>query len=103
MHEIANALICTDTDKSINHHKLITVLWYKIKWMRSTENEIHRRYKRNTFRFIRKSDIPPGRKATYGLFVVDFKEHKEEREYTRLTVGEITLNILVINQLALQG
>jgi hypothetical protein len=30
---------------------------------------------------------PAGRKATYGLFVVDIKEHKEERERTILTVG----------------
>jgi hypothetical protein len=31
--------------------------------------------------------MPPGRKATYGSFVVDIKEHKEERELIRLTVG----------------
>jgi hypothetical protein len=28
-----------------------------------------------------------GRKVTYGSFVVDFKEHKEERERTILTAG----------------
>jgi hypothetical protein len=43
--------------------------------------------KTNTFIFIRKYDIHKRRKATYGLFVVDIKEHKEERELTRLTVG----------------
>jgi hypothetical protein len=63
------------------------MLRYKIKWMRSTANGIRRLYKTNIIRFIRKSDIPPGRKATYGVFVVDIKEHKEEREHTRLTVG----------------
>jgi hypothetical protein len=31
--------------------------------------------------------MPPGRKATYGSFVVDIKEHKEERKRTTLTVG----------------
>jgi hypothetical protein len=31
--------------------------------------------------------MPPGCKTTYGSFVVDIKEHKEERERTRLTVG----------------
>jgi hypothetical protein len=31
--------------------------------------------------------MPPGRKATYGSFVVDIKEQKEERESTILTVG----------------
>jgi hypothetical protein len=30
--------------------------------------------------------MPPGRKATYGTFIVDIKEHKE-KECTRLTVG----------------
>jgi hypothetical protein len=33
-----------------------------------------------THRFIHKSDVPKGRKAIYGSFVVDIKEHKEERE-----------------------
>jgi hypothetical protein len=63
------------------------MLWYKIKWMRSTANEIHRLYKTNTISFIRKSSMPPGRKATYGSFVLEIKEHKEEREHARLTVG----------------
>jgi hypothetical protein len=31
--------------------------------------------------------MPTGHKATYGLFVVDINEHKEERERTILTVG----------------
>jgi hypothetical protein len=31
--------------------------------------------------------MPPGCKVTYGSFVVYIKEHKEEREITRLTVG----------------
>jgi hypothetical protein len=84
---MANLVICPDTGKSLKHQERITMLWYKIKWMRSTANEIHSLYKTNTIRFIRKTDIPPGRKATYGLFVVDIKEHKEESERTRLTVG----------------
>jgi hypothetical protein len=63
------------------------MLRYKIKWMRSTANAIHMIYKTNTIRFIRKSSMPPGRKATYGSFVVDIKEHKEERESARLTVA----------------
>jgi hypothetical protein len=70
MPEMANAVICPDTGKSLIHQELITMLWYTIKWMRSTENEICRLYKTNTIRFIRKSDIPPGRKATYASFVV---------------------------------
>jgi hypothetical protein len=43
-------------------------------------------YNTNTIRFIRRSNIPKGRKVTYGSFVVDIKDHKEEKERTRLTV-----------------
>jgi hypothetical protein len=36
---------------------------------------------------LRRSNIPKGRKVTYGSFVVDIKDHKEEKERTRLKVG----------------
>jgi hypothetical protein len=85
--EMANAVICPETGKSLKHQELITKLRYKIKWMRSTANEINRLYNTNTIRFIRRSDIPKGREVTYGSFVVDIKDHKEEKERTRLTVG----------------
>jgi hypothetical protein len=55
--------------------------------MRSTANEINRLYNTNTIIFIRRSNIPKGRKVTYGSFVVDIKDHKEDKERTRLTVG----------------
>jgi hypothetical protein len=85
--EMANAVICPETGKSLKHQELITTLRYKIKWMRSTANEINRLYSTNTIRFIRRSNIPKGRKVMYGSFVVDIKDHKEEKERTRLTVG----------------
>jgi hypothetical protein len=87
MPEMAHAVICPDTCKSLKHNKLITKLRYRIKCMRSTANEINRLYNTNTIRFIQRSNIPKGRKLTYGSFVVDIKDHKEERERTRLTVG----------------
>jgi hypothetical protein len=87
MPEMTNAVFCPDTGKSLKHNKLITKLRYKSKWMRSTANEINRFYNTNTIRFIQWSDIPKGRKVTYGSFVVDIKDHKEEKERTRLTVG----------------
>jgi hypothetical protein len=74
---MANAVICPETGKSLKQQELITKLKYKIKWMRSTANEINRLYNTNTIRFIRRSNIPEGRKVTYGLFVVDIKDHKE--------------------------
>jgi hypothetical protein len=48
MPEMANAVICPETGKSIKHQELITKLRYKIKWMRSTANEINRLYNTNT-------------------------------------------------------
>jgi hypothetical protein len=85
--EMTNAVICPETGKSLKHQEPITKLRYKIKWMRSTANEINRLYNTNTIRFRRRSDIPKGQKVTYGSFVVDIKDHKEEKEHTRLTVG----------------
>jgi hypothetical protein len=73
MPEMANALICPETGKSLKHQECITKLRYKIKWMLSTANEINR--------------LSQGRKVTYGSFVVDIKDHKDEKERTRLTVG----------------
>jgi hypothetical protein len=55
--------------------------------MKSTANEINRLFNTNTIRFIRRTDVPKGRKVTYGSFVVDIKDHKDEKEHTRLTVG----------------
>jgi hypothetical protein len=85
--EMANAVICPEKGKSLKHHELITKLRYKIKWMRSTANEINRLYNTTTTRFIRRSNIPKGRKVTYGSFVGDIKDHKEEKERTILTIG----------------
>jgi hypothetical protein len=54
MPEMENAVICPETVKSLKHQELITQLRYKIKWMRSTANEINRLYNTNTIRFIRR-------------------------------------------------
>jgi hypothetical protein len=84
---MANAVICPEAGKSLKHQELITKLRYKIKWMKSTANEINRLFNTNTISFIRRSDVPKGQKVTYGSFVVDIKDHKDEKEHTRLTVG----------------
>jgi hypothetical protein len=77
--EMVNAVICPETGKSLKDQELITKLKYKIQWMRSRANEINRLYNTNTNRFTRRSNIPKGQKVTYGLFVVDIKDHKEEK------------------------
>jgi hypothetical protein len=84
---MTNAVICSETGKSLKHQELITKLRYTIKWTRFTANEINRLYNTNTIRFIRRSNIPKERIVTYVSFVVDIKDHKEEKERTRLTVG----------------
>jgi hypothetical protein len=76
MPEMVNAVICPDTGKSLKHIELITLLHYKILWMRSTANEIGRLaqgLKRQVHQKIRRT---AGRKATYGSFLVDIKTHK---------------------------
>jgi hypothetical protein len=83
MPKMANAVICPETGKLLKHQELITKLRYKIKWMRSTSDEINRLYNTNTIIFIRRSNIPKGPNVTYGSFVVDIKDHKEEKERTR--------------------
>jgi hypothetical protein len=40
MPEMANAVICPDTGKPLKHSELITLLRYKISWMRPTSNSI---------------------------------------------------------------
>jgi hypothetical protein len=77
--EMANAVICPETGKSLKHQELITKPKYKTNWMRSTANEINRLYNTNTIRFIRRSAIPKGRKVTYGSFVVDIKEPQRRK------------------------
>ena len=67
----------------------------KIKWNRGLDNELGRlsdgipnRLKgTNTLKFIRKEDIPRGRKITYANFVCDIKLHKAEQYRVRLTIG----------------
>jgi hypothetical protein len=85
--EMANTVICPETGKSLKHQKLIKKLRYRIIWMRSTANEINMIYNTHTIRFIRRSNIPKGQKVTYGSFVVDIKDHKEEKERIILTIG----------------
>jgi hypothetical protein len=99
MPEMTNEVIFPDTVKLLKHSELITLLRYKIFWMRSTKNEIGLLAQglksgvkgTNTIKFIRREDVPAGRKATYGSFVVDIKAHKKETECKRLTVGGVQI------------
>jgi hypothetical protein len=106
MPEMANAVIC----KSLKHQELITKLRYKIKWMRSISNDINRLNNTNTIRSIRRSNIPKGRKVTYGSFVVGIKDHKEEGDQIEYpgdkstrTAGLTTAKILINSVISTLG
>jgi hypothetical protein len=85
MPEMSNAVIFPDTGKSLKHSEIITLLRYKICWIRSTANEMGKLAQglkcgvkaTNTIKSIRREDVSAGRKAIYGSFVVDIKDHKE--------------------------
>jgi hypothetical protein len=79
----------------MEYRQLITDPETKAVWTRSAANEISRlaqgvgnRMKgTNTIRFIPVTEVPQGRKATYGRFVCTVRPQKSEPERTRLTVG----------------
>jgi hypothetical protein len=81
MPEMANAVICPATGKSIKHQELITLLKYKIRSMRPTAKKIGRLAQdltcgikgTNTIIFIFRSDVPVRREVIYGSFVVDME------------------------------
>jgi hypothetical protein len=95
MPEMANAFILLDIFKYLKQNKLITLLRYKICWMRSTANgsgglaQGHKCVIKVTkiIKFIRREYSPAVRTVTYGSLVLDIKAHKKETERTRLTMG----------------
>ena len=75
---------------------LITQKTTKQIWLRALNNELGRLangYKvngvigTNTLRFIKKEDVPLGRKITYSNFVCDIRPLKKEVHRVRMTVG----------------
>jgi hypothetical protein len=46
----------------------------------------------NTCFFVELTNIPKGRKITYGKIVCDYKPHKKGKERVRLTVGGYRLD-----------
>ena len=90
-----NAIIDPKTGASLEYRHLIKDDTTKVIWNKSFSNELGRlangvgnRVKgTNTIKFIPKSEVPKGRKVTYGRIVVDFRPTKSEPNRTRLTVG----------------
>jgi hypothetical protein len=101
LHSAANAsdhfigaVINNNTGKVLEYWHLIKSEKYKGIWVRSFANELGRLFQgiRNvpgtdTCFFIRKSQVPKHKRATYGRIVCNVCPQKEEIHCTRLTVG----------------
>jgi hypothetical protein len=82
--EMANAVICPDTGKSLKHQELITMLRCKTKWMRSTANQISTTQSDSFVNLMFQKDA---KSHVAHLWLTSKNTRKEERERTRLAVG----------------
>lgn len=91
----ANAVIHPETGQKLEYRHLIKIPGMKDIWEKSFANEIGRlaqgvggRIKgSNSIFFIRRNQIPPGRKVTYTKLVCDIRPQKAETHRTRMTAG----------------
>ena len=96
------AVMDPDTGKLLNYRQLRRDPKYSKEWNKSSANEFGRlangvggRVKgTNAIRFIRRSDVPAGRRkdVTYGQFVCSFRPEKKERKRTIFVVGGYRIN-----------
>ena len=96
-----NSLVEKDLGKSLEYRQLIQHPKHQQVWSKSMSNELGRFTQgngrvgeTNTMFFIPYEDIPHDRRkdVTYAKIVVDYRPHKQEKERTRLTVGENLIN-----------
>ncbi len=91
-----------ETGELMEYCQLMQSTKYQKVWGQASGNEIGRLAQEmpghvegtNTIFFITKDQIPQNRfrDVTYGKFVVDYRENKEEKERVRLTVGGDRIN-----------
>jgi len=88
------AVIDDDTGAALEYRHLIKSEKYSGIWERSFANELGRLFQgirdipgTDTCFFIRKSQVPKHKRATYGRIVCNVRPQKEEIYRTRLTVG----------------
>jgi hypothetical protein len=88
------AVVDPTTGASMEYRHLIRNASTKATWEHSCANEFGRLAQgirdivgTDTIRFIRKSQIPPGRRATYPRYVCEVRPQKSEPNRTRITVG----------------
>lgn len=92
--ESVNAILDETTGKTLEYRQLRKMKKYKNVWEKSFTKELDQLAQgkcghegTNTIFFIRRKQIPPNRKITYGRIVVDYRPQKEYPNRTRLTVG----------------
>ena len=100
--EFAGAVMDNETGELMEYRHLMKNPKYREVWGKSSGNEIGRLAQgmpgrvegTDTMFFIKKEEVPPDRfkDVTYGKFVVDYRENKEEKERVRLTVGGDRIN-----------
>jgi hypothetical protein len=95
----ANAAIHPVTRKEMEYKALMKDPGLQPLWTRGFRNKCERLFQgirdspgTDTCSFIKLTNIPKGRKITYGKMVCDYKPHKKEKERVRLTVGGDRLN-----------
>jgi hypothetical protein len=91
---LANAVVHPIIGKQMEYMDLMNDQDLRPLWKRGFSNEagglfqgIHDIPGTNTCFFMELTNIPKGRKITYGKIVCDYKPHKKEKERVRLTVG----------------
>ena len=89
-----NAILDETTGKTLEYKQLRQMKKYKSVWEKSFTKELDQLAQgkcgfegTDTIFFIRRKNIPPKRKITYGRIVVDYRPQKENPNRTRLTVG----------------
>jgi hypothetical protein len=96
---LANSVIHPITGKEMEYTALMKDPQLQPLWTRGFGNECGRLFQgirdiagTDTCFFIKLTNIPKGRKITYGKIVCDYKPHKKEKERVRLTVGSDILD-----------
>jgi hypothetical protein len=95
--DLAYAVLDGDTGNLLKYRHLIKHPKYKDTWSNSFGKEIRRlATTTETIFFINKTDIPQDRKGdkTYGRFECVYREGKQEKYRTRITIGGNLINYL---------
>eukprot|EP00957_Ditylum_brightwellii_P112989 8615853-Ditylum_brightwellii.AAC.1 len=90
----AGAVIDPDTGKMLKYRDLTKHKKYKEVWIRAFTKELDQLAQgkcgyngTNTIFFVKKYNVPKGRKSIYGRIVCDYRPQKQDPNRVRLTVG----------------